>query len=144
MPDRTITIEHAGRTYAGEIMQIESTALTVEDHGIVTAYLHCKNGSSGIGVGGFGLDAPVTDDDGKFLRREGTGYGLDHLMQFMQTVGVTSWEKLKGQHVIVLYEGRAGWGGMSVGIASLTGDRVFILKEHAELWEATHAEQVSA
>lgn len=136
---RNISISHNGVDYSGQIMQIESTSLTVEDHGIVSAWLHCKNGSSGIGVGGFCLDQPVSDDDGKFLRREGTAYGLDHLMQFMQTVGVGSWEKLKGQHVIVLYAGSSMLGSMSVGIASLTGDRVFILKEHSEEWQARYA-----
>lgn len=141
--DRKISITHNGVDYSGEIMQVESTHLGVEDHGIVTAYLHCKNGSSGIGVGGFCLDAPVTDDDGKFLRREGTAYGLDHLMQFVRTVGVSSWEAIKGEHVIVLYAGRAGLGGMSVGIASLTGDRVFILKAHSEAWQDREHKAVS-
>ena len=141
MSARTITVDHDGKTYAGEIMRIEKTHLGMEDHGIVTAFIHCKAKGSGIGVGGFGLDKPVRVN-GKFSHREGTGYGLDHLMQFVRTVGVDSWEKLVGQHVIVLYAGRAGLGGMSVGIASLTGDRVFILKDHAEKWENDHPDEV--
>jgi hypothetical protein len=143
-----ITIEHNGVTYGGEIMQIESTSLTREDHGIFTAYLHCKGGSTGVSVGGYCLDTPVKDEDGKFLHREGgkflhregTGYGLDHIIRIMETIGVSRWENLPGKHVVVLFEGTSAWGSTSKGIASLTGDRVLILSEHADLWMLQHAD----
>ena len=138
----TISVEHNGETYPGTIMVIESTHLGMEDHGIATAFIHCKADSLGVGVGGFGLDRPVKVN-GEFSHREGTGYGFDHLMQICRTVGVSRWEDLKGKHVIVLWspESRGGWGASSVGIASLTGDRVFILKEHAEAWKEAHPEE---
>lgn len=132
-----VTVEHNGKTYAGQIMQIESTHLGVEDHGIVTAFLHCRTEGQGIGVGGFGLDRPVKVD-GKFSHREGTGYGLDHIVQLVRTVGASSWEDCVGKHVIVLYEGYAGPGGMSAGIAGVTNGRVMVLKEHADQWRASH------
>jgi hypothetical protein len=101
---RTITVEHNGTTYYGHIATVESTTLGIEDHGIVTAHLHLKWDSAGIGVGGYCLDTPVKDENGKFLRREGTAYGMDHLMRLTQTVGVSTWERLKGASVIVLFK----------------------------------------
>jgi hypothetical protein len=131
---RNITVDHKGTTYAGEIMRIESTRFGYEDHGILTVMLDCRSEGGGVGVGGFCLDQPVPDDPKH--RRQGTAYGLDHLIRIIETVGVSSWEKLVGQHVIVLSEGSGGWGSRSLGIASLTGDRVLILQDHAEEWEA--------
>lgn len=49
---RQITVEHNGTTYFGEVMRAESTHIGVEDHGILTAYVHCKSDSGGIGIGG--------------------------------------------------------------------------------------------
>lgn len=133
---RTIEIEHNGETLHGVVMRIKSTSLTIEDHGIVTAYLHCEGDGSGIGVGGYCLDQPVKDADGKFLRREGTGYGLDHIMQILNTAGVGSWEKLPGLNIIVLHETPSVWGSTAVGFAHISDEKkVLIFKDHAEAWE---------
>lgn len=141
MSARSLTIEHDGRTLQGKVMTIESTSLTVEDHGIVTAWLHCKEPGSGIGVGGYCLDAPVKDADGKFLRREGTAYGLDHIMQILTTAGVWAWEKLPGVAIVVLFEGEGSTLGRSaVGFAHLTEtDKVLIFKDHADEWRDREA-----
>lgn len=143
MTDRTLTIEHNGTTYYGHIAKIKSTHLGLEDHGIATAYLHCEWDGAGIGVGGYGLDAPV-ERDGKFSHREGTGYGLDHLMALVRTVGVESWEKLAGANVIVLFKTKSSLGSTAAGIAGLHNNRVLILKEHAEQWKANHPEDADS
>lgn len=143
----TITIDHNGTSYPGRVMTIKSTMFGTEDHGILSAFLHCEGKGFGVGVGGYGLDAPVKVH-GKFSHREGTAYGLDHLAKLMETVGVHKWEDLPGKHVIVLSEPTSGggWGSQSVGIADITGERVMVLKEHAEDWKASHVsdEEVSA
>ena len=142
---REITIEHNGQTYYGQVATIGSTTLGVEDHGIVTAYLHCDGDGWGIGVGGMCLDTPVKDEDGRFLRREGTGYGLDHIMQLVRTVGAESWEKCTGCEVIVLFERKGAWGQTAKGIAHIRDEeRVLILAEHAAQWAEDHPEAVSA
>lgn len=131
---RTLTIEHDGKVYSGQPARIDKTSLGWEDHGILTAYLHCSWAGGGISVGGFCLDSSTGAPD---YSRRGTAYGLDHLMRIMETVGVTGWEKLPGQQVIVLFETEPGgstWGMQAAGIAALIDDRIFICKAHAEEW----------
>lgn len=133
LTERAITVPHNGKDYNGRIAKIESTSITYESHGILSSYLHCQWDGGGIGVGGYCLDQPK-DRDSHDYSRVGTAYGLDYLIRVMETVGVSSWEDLKGSDVIVLFDGYAGPGGISVGIAGLLNDKVFILKEHAESW----------
>ncbi len=134
MSARTITISHNGVEYGGQIGTIKSTRLGEEGHGILTASLAVEWTGGGVNAGGYCLDEP-RDRDGRDYSRRGTAYGLDHVMRIMETVGVESWEKLVGQQVVVLFEGRSAWGAMCVGIASTTDeDRVLIFKEHADSW----------
>lgn len=146
MSARRITVEHGGKTYGGQVGTIGSTSFGTEDHGIVTAMLHVKFDGGGIGVGGFCLDTAVQDEAGKFLRREGTAFGLDHLMALMHTVGVDRWEQMPGRQAIVLFDdgGRGSYlGSTSVGIAHITDEkRVLILREHAQLWLDRESEAV--
>lgn len=145
--NRTISINHNGKTYAGQVVTIKSTRLGWEDHGILSAMLHCEYPGGGQGVGGFCLDMPVPREERKpnELDRVGTAYGLDHLMQVMWTAGVDRWEKLPGTSIIMLATGRGGPGSISVGFAHLTDDkRVFILKDHADQWSDVIDEAVSA
>jgi hypothetical protein len=122
---RTITVEHDGKTYYGQVARITSTYLGTEDHGILTAYLHVEGDGWGIGVGGYGLDA--YDEAEK--RRIPTAYGLDHIVQLARTVGAPSWEKLPGLEVLVLFESAHAWGGTAVGIAHIQDEkRVLILR----------------
>lgn len=134
MGNRSITVNHGGTTYFGEVATIKTTALGYKGHGIFSAYLTCEWPGSGIAVGGFSLDTP--DGTGG---REGTGFGLDHVIRIMETVGVSQWEKLAGRQVIVLFPEAGTWGSSAVGIASLTDDKVLIFREHADLWRARRA-----
>lgn len=138
MSARKITIDHNGTTYYGHLARIDSTAFGTEDHGIVTAFLHCSWKGGGISVGGYGLDTPAKDENDRFLKREGTGYGLDHLMAIMAVVGVDRWEKIPGREVIVLFEQESHLGYTAKGIASLLDDRVLIFAEHADEWKEAH------
>lgn len=125
----TITIEHNDVTYHGTLAKIDKTMLGYEDHGVLTAYLHCSWPSGGVGVGGYNLDR-YRENEGT---RVATAYGLDQLAQMMKTAGVDSWEKLPGRQVIVLFEGDA-WGGTAKGIAGTQNGKVLILAEHADQW----------
>jgi hypothetical protein len=129
--ERSLSISHGGKEYTGYLATIKSTMLGWEDHGILTAYLMCEWPSSGIGVGGYCLDE--TTGTPKY-DRVGTAYGLDHIMHLIKTVGVNKWEDIPGKHVVVLFEGRGGTGGIAAGIAHATNDKIFICEEHAALW----------
>jgi len=128
---RSIVIEHNGTTYYGRVATIESTYLGTEDHGILTAYLHCSGDSWGIGVGGYGLDRYDEAQD----KRIPTAYGLSHIVQLVHTAGVGSWEKLPGTEIIVLFTSESPLGGTAAGIAHIRDEKkVLILKEHAAQW----------
>lgn len=81
--------------------RIKSTHLGREDHGIMTCYLHLEYEGAGQGFGGYALDNPVKDEDGKFLRREGRAYGMEFICAILRTLEVDSWEKLPGTHLRV-------------------------------------------
>ena len=74
---------------------IRDTFLGIEDHGIFTFNLTLDYGGSCQGAGSYTLHS--------------TGYtapgGLCLLRRILTTVGVDSWEKLKGAHVVALVEG---------------------------------------
>jgi hypothetical protein len=128
---RTITIEHNGTTYYGQVATIKSTSIGTEDHGILTAYLHCSGDGWEIGVGGYGLDAY----DEARGERVPTAYGMDHILQLARTAGVSTWEDLPGTDVIVLFTSKSALGGVAAGIAHISDEKkVLILKEHAAEW----------
>jgi len=133
----TTTIENNGNTYAGQIGTIKSTSFGTESHGIITATLHVQWKGGGIGVGGYCLDEPKKDAEGKHLGRFGTSYGLDHLMRVMETVGVDTWEQLPGKQVIVLFADGGGWGSTACGLAGITNEKVLDFKEHASSFRET-------
>jgi len=139
MTARSITFEHNGTVYGGQIGTIKSTRLGFEDHGILSVSLDVGWHGGGVGAGGYCLDEPK-DRDGRDWTRTGTAYGLDHIIRIIETVGVNKWEDLKGHQVIVLFEGRSILGAQCVGIASTTDeDRVLIFREHADTWREAAA-----
>jgi hypothetical protein len=66
--------------------KITSTMLGFEDHGFLTWFLHLDFGNSGVGFGGYALGGDNTD---KVIRA------------ILETVGVETWEDLKGKYVRV-------------------------------------------
>lgn len=79
---------------------IESTMLGIEDHGIMTCWLHLKYDGSGQGFGGHGFDGYDKEKD----CRVGHGYGIEYISEVLRIAGVTRWEKLTGQNVRVKAE----------------------------------------
>lgn len=132
---RKIIIETGGKTYTGQIGTITKTTLGYQDHGILTADLLVEWPGGGVSVGGFCLDQPRDRESGDYTR-EGTAYGLDHIIWILRTVGVEKWEDLKGKQVIVVFEGEGLWGSRSVGLAHATDENeVLVLADHAAMWK---------
>lgn len=84
--------------------KIESTMLGIEDHGIMTFMLYLDYGGSGQGAGGHCLDKPLKKKNGEFIKRVGTGLGMELIMKVIEVVGVDKWEDLKGKHIRVKAE----------------------------------------
>lgn len=70
---------------------IESTMLGIEDHGMITCFLHLNYGGSGQGFGGYSLESM----DSK---------GITFIRKILETVGVDKWEQLKGKYVRARWE----------------------------------------
>lgn len=77
--------------------KIGSTMLGNEDHGIFTCQLTIEFDGTVQGFGGYALDKY----DSEKKRRLGTAYGLEFIKRILETLEVTSWEMLKGQHLRV-------------------------------------------
>lgn len=87
---------------------IESTSISIEDHGVLTAWLFLEFGGSGCGFGGYCL--------GK--RRGGNlsdkNYAGEFLVRVLNVVGYEKWENLKGKPLRALHTGLGG-GILAIG-----------------------------
>jgi hypothetical protein len=81
--------------------KIVGTMLGYEDHGVLTAMVTLDFGGSVQGFGGYFFQNynEVTK------RQEGTAFGVEFIASVLKTVGVDTWEQLKGQHVRVDRDG---------------------------------------
>lgn len=87
-----------------DIAKITDTMLGTESHGIFTCYLTVDYGGSGQSVGGYSLDTPIQDENGKHAGRIGTGYGMEFIIRVMRACGVSKWEDVKGRTIFVLQD----------------------------------------
>lgn len=90
--------------------------LGYEDHGIFTGVLYFDFDGSGQGYG---------------LRSLGGRYAYEWITAVLQVAGVSAWEQLQGSRLVAL---RSKSYGTIEGIADLTGSRVMIADEHANLY----------
>ena len=113
-----------------ENAKIRSTMLGIEDHGILTFYLHIEANGWGQGVGGYCLDGANPEKD-HTKPRPGFGPGLTAIRQILETVGVDRWEKLPGTLIRVRRTG--DWGSaLPPIIGHIIEDRWFDLKAFME------------
>lgn len=86
--------------------KITSTFLGVEDHGIMTFFVHLEWGSA-IGYGGYGLDF----HKGPGHLRGSNGHGYQAIRYIIETIGARSWEDLKGKLCRVDFDDGPGISG---------------------------------
>jgi hypothetical protein len=91
----------------------------------LTVFLHLTFDGTGQGFGGYAHDEPVRDAAGKFLRREGTAWGMEWISRVLQTLEVQTWEKLPGTIIRVRRERPGSFGGPIVAIGHAYKDRWF-------------------
>lgn len=124
---REITLNYGGQHYRAEIMTVESTKLGYEDHGIFTAILHLRGTGITTSAGGYFFS------ERRGEHQTGTAYGMSQIMAIAETVGVRTWEEVKGQKVLALYQGSAA---NCVGIAHLTDDeKVLDFEQWSRDWD---------
>ncbi len=75
--------------------EIAGTMLGIEDHGIMSCSITLTGDGWGQSFGGWTFDSY----DKIKKERVGTAYGCEFIKRVLGTVGVESWEKLKGKHV---------------------------------------------
>lgn len=108
---------------------IKSTSLSIEDHGVLSAWLHLDYGGSGQGFGGYML-APL-----ELKRAEATlNFAGIFIARTLQIVGVGKWENLAGKTIRVRIE-----GGLAREIGHFINDEWFNPREVFERMEATGA-----
>lgn len=102
--------------------RIDSTMLGIEDHGVMTCFLHLRSGASGQGFGGFGLDGPYSEKYKERLPNKLCGFWIKRILE---VVGVDKWEDLKGKYIRVDGEDY----GEIFGIGHITDDKWFYPKK---------------
>jgi hypothetical protein len=103
---------------------IKSTQLGIEDHGLMSFSINLDYGDSFQGAGGYCLDGPRQDENGDFIKREGTAWGMSLIMEILNVVGVSNWEDLPGKHIRV----KAHSTGVEA-IGHITEDKWLTFKE---------------
>lgn len=98
---------------------IEGAEITIEDHGLLSAWVYLDYGDSGHqGFGGYALYLPKS-----FTHHKLHSVAGHFIWRVMEVAGVTEWSKLKGKTVRV--DG-GGWGtGRIEGIGHIVKDDWF-------------------
>jgi hypothetical protein len=108
--------EFHGKFYEAEIGVIENTFLGIEDHGILTFIIYLRFDGSGQGAGTYSLDGY----DKTLGKRVGSPAMAVVIRSILETVGVDSWEGLKGRRVVAL---RDELYGQIKGLTNLPPDK---------------------
>ena len=75
--------------------KITSTSITMADHGCLTFWVTVEGSGFGVSIGGYSIGHGYLGAS-KF---DGNGPGLEAMMRIMDTVGVDTWEDLKGKYI---------------------------------------------
>ena len=109
-----------------ENAQIESTRLSMADHGVLTYYIDLKMGMGGhCSYGGYVLGHGYLGSK----HFDGSDKSIVALMRIMDVVGVEKWEDLKGKYVRVESN---GLGTPIEKIGNVMEDKWFNQKEFFE------------
>ena len=106
--------------------RITSTMLGIEDHGIMTFYLHLETPNFSIGYGGYCLDGY----DKETKTRHGHASAYQAIRQILDTLGVQNWERLPNTLCRIEYDPRGGLAGKIQRIGHIMEDRWFDLAAH--------------
>lgn len=74
---------------------ITSVSISIEDHGCLTAWVNLDMGGSGVGFGGFALDAAPDSRTAESKRKYAPACS-HFICRVLEVVGAGTWEDLKG------------------------------------------------
>lgn len=130
MTDNTMVVD--GLRY--ELGLVKRAEIEVEDHGILTFWLHFDFHGSGQGFGGYCLDEYSKEEK----RRIGHAAGTDAILGILRAVGVSKWSEVQGK---LMWAIRDQAHGPIVGIARprALGDGCWLISDWRKRWfpEAT-------
>lgn len=104
--------------------KITSTMLGVEDHGIMTFFIHLEWEGHGIGYGGYALDEPVKP------YRKGSGHGYQAIRHLLETLEVDKWEGLKNLFCRIDFDNGPGCSGKVIRIGHIIKEKWFDLASY--------------
>ena len=106
-----------------EIMNahITNVSLTMED--VPTFYITLEGDGWGVNMGGYCIGKGYLGSDNISVE---SGAGLEAMLRIMDTVGVSSWEDLKGKYCRIESD---GWGSTVKKIGNIINNKWFDLKE---------------
>lgn len=103
--------------------KITHVSITMADHGCLTFWLTLEGSGWGCGFGGYCIGKGHRGAK-EFSAKN--GWGLEAMMRIMDTVGVETWEDLKGKYVRAEVE---SWGGTITKIGNIMDNKWFDIKE---------------
>lgn len=95
--------------------QIDSVSLSIADHDVLTGWLHISFSDGGCGFGGYCLGSLASPLSSR-------NYAASFIIRCCETLGVETWEDLKGKPLRCLH---AGIGGSIVAIGHFMKDQWF-------------------
>lgn len=93
--------------------RIRSVSLGIEDHDVLTAFLHLDFGGTSQGYGGYALDVP------------GANYAAAFIRGVLGIVGVREWAELPGEIIRVKHDDAPGSARRIIAIGNSIEDRWF-------------------
>ena len=103
--------------------KITSVSITMADHGCLTFWVTVEGSGFGVSIGGYAIGHGYL---GASEFKATHGGGLEAMMRIMDTVGVDTWEDLKGKYIRVVSN---GWGESIKKIGHITDDKWFDIDE---------------
>lgn len=106
--------------------KVIKTSIEIEDHGILTCWLHLEGYGWGCGFGGYTLD----DYDKSTKSRIASSAGFEAIRKIMETLEVNRWEDIAGNYIRCELE--YGCGGRITKIGHVLKNKWFSFDEHFE------------
>ena len=101
--------------------RITNVSLTMKD--VPTFYITLEGDGWGVNMGGYCIGKGYLGSDNISVE---SGAGLEAMLRIMDTVGVSSWEDLKGKYCRIEAD---GWGSTVKKIGNIINNKWFDLKE---------------